>query len=535
MGLFGKKKPVPKPRVVLGNDYIYLQNMDGEFAIIRELDRATSFKVAGAERSDAHQAWLAEKAGKTHFRGVPLNKLPKWDGREHLLKYLDKHQAYRLPAGFHNEVCRLLPYADYEDKRHYPDSHKVISWRGPELRDYQQGAVNAVLNATPQRGILHMAIRSGKTLTVAYLLHKLGQRAVFVVPSQLLLTQTAEVFEKVLGGVKIGKIGDGEFRIGWITIATYQSIVKHAAKALPLLDACGVVVIDEAHHLSAPEWRKPILACNAPVKLGVSGTIFEDGDNRPREAQQIWLRAICGPILYRVSTDDLIDRGYLTPAKIFAFEVPRPDDYVEPRRWHEAQDVMIVDHEVRTNMIADLAEDQVALGKRVLVDTKRLRQVDNIVATLRKRHVEVEKITGSTPSAQRQKILKKFRKGKLLCVVGTVLGEGIDIPELEVVIVAGGGQSRVAAVQRLRNLTMSEGKKEALIIDFVDGRWYWDMARTLKRQLGPKAKKTTDRLAGRLYEHSKERFQVYQDVQGFDVTFVEWDKKRKRTRIPKVG
>jgi superfamily II DNA or RNA helicase len=78
-------------------------------------------------------------------------------------------------------------------------------------------------------------------------------------------------------------------------------------------------------------------------------------------------------------------------------------------------------------------------------------------------------------------------------VVGTVLGEGVDIPELEVVINAEALCSKTAVLQRMRNLTQSEGKDSAFMIDFFDH--------------------THPKLAA----HSKARIAMYQGIRGFTV------------------
>jgi superfamily II DNA or RNA helicase len=51
---------------------------------------------------------------------------------------------------------------------------------------------------------------------------------------------------------------------------------------------------------------------------------------------------------------------------------------------------------------------------------------------------------------------------------GTIVGEGVDMPELAVVINAEGVNSRVAVMRRLRNIPGSEGKWHAVVIDFAD-------------------------------------------------------------------
>jgi superfamily II DNA or RNA helicase len=83
-------------------------------------------------------------------------------------------------------------------------------------------------------------------------------------------------------------------------------------------------------------------------------------------------------------------------------------------------------------------------------------------------HIDFETITGNDDNDTRQRRVKAFVKGDTGVLVGTVFGEGVDIPEIECVINAEGGRDVKATVQRMRNLTPSAGKTEAVFIDFID-------------------------------------------------------------------
>ena len=85
-------------------------------------------------------------------------------------------------------------------------------------------------------------------------------------------------------------------------------------------------------------------------------------------------------------------------------------------------------------------------------------------------------------------------EGEYNVIVGSVIGEGVVIPTIEVVINAEGGKDIKNTIQRQRNLTISEGKKEAVLIDFMD-----EMNKIFRK-------------------HSKERLDVYQEEDAFTVT-----------------
>ena len=79
-------------------------------------------------------------------------------------------------------------------------------------------------------------------------------------------------------------------------------------------------------------------------------------------------------------------------------------------------------------------------------------------------------IHGEEKDNIRQKMLKNFEEDNLNCLIGTsVIGEGVDLPSAEVLIMAGGGKARSQIIQNIgRVLRIKPGKKEAIIFDFDD-------------------------------------------------------------------
>jgi superfamily II DNA or RNA helicase len=446
---------------------------------IRRLDSLTAFKVEGAQ---------FVKAFKTGF----------WDGREHLVKLNRRTGLYEFPTGLLDELMKSPPLAEavkLVDERRRPREHRELQWIGYEPRDYQLETEEIVLadrGIMTGRGILHLPIRAGKTLITARLFVRLGLRALFIVPSDLLLLQSAKAFREFIAGTPIGLVGAGSWDPQYITVATVQTLLARPQAAAALLANIDALVQDEAHHLEAPEWRKPVLFSDAYWKLGLSATLFLNREN-PSEASSIWLRAATGPILHKVSMKRLIEAGHLVPPDIYVYPVTKPTDYSSKMSYRRAYEDLIVTSEYRNAAIADLAEQAVRAGLRVLVDTGRLKQLTRLVEMLRARGVKVEAVSGKTPPNKRVEIISAFRRREVHVIVGTVLGEGVDIPELEVVINAEAMKSKTAVIQRMRNLTECQGKTKAVMIDF------WDKTHAV------------------LEKHSTARTAMYRGIRGFTV------------------
>ena len=105
-----------------------------------------------------------------------------------------------------------------------------------------------------------------------------------------------------------------------------------------------------------------------------------------------------------------------------------------------------------------------------MIDVARVYHAEELVERLSREVGDrsVTMLVGRSSKEEREDGISRFIAGDAPIIVGTILGEGVDIPAIDVVINAEGGKAKVSTVQRLRNLTLREGKTEAITIEFVD-------------------------------------------------------------------
>lgn len=451
-------------RLEADNRYVYIRGAGRK--TLRKLEKATSYLVAG-------------------FMFSPAFRKKVWDGREHLLKYkAGKQGGYRVPLGMLGDVIKTLelwerPYKLDTSKRRRPTGRVEYKWN-PEVvvRPYQEDAVKAILCDGDTKdwrygsGIVKMPIRSGKTKTAGAIIKALGVRTLFIVPSQMLLHQTRASLQETLQRT-VGVIGDSEWVEDDITVATIQSLTrarggKSAAKKRykELLKRYDCVIWDEAHHLKGEVNHEVMTAFDAYYKIGLSATVYFDND-RETEKGVIWLKACCGDIRIDISTSKLIREGYLMRPLIMLHRVYQPD--LTRARWSKTlQDMAVYENKFRNALITKLALEQLEAGLSVLIVTNRKNQVALLSDALDTFDVRYHSITGEDGKEDREDKVSDFVSGRVKVLLGTVFGEGVDIPSIECVINAEGGKDVKATVQRMRNLTPSPGKTTALFIDFVD-------------------------------------------------------------------
>lgn len=546
-------------QLTVDNRYVSIQGASRR--IIRKLERVTSYLVAG-------------------FMHSPAFKAKRWDGRDHLMKF-NRKRGYRAPVGLLDDItacldAEVVPYTTKHSARKRVSKPISFDWNTSiELRPYQKLAKRAICHRKRWNkgcGLLKMPTRSGKTKTAAAIMAELSARTLFIVPSQMLLHQTADSLADSLLGAHITKIGDGEWDDeGDIVVTTVQSLAasrggertcsgnfdtkaitkemdeaielinsrkalsfgKASAKLNPKLEEalvkklvavglekralkqaldmvkriihgktnvytekpapCGkakckgehmwkkpatpeykelchsfdLVLFDEAHHLRGDSWHGVVMDIHAIYRIGLSATIYLDHD-REVERGAIWLKACCGDIVYEIGTSELIEQGWLMRQNVELVPIDKPDNISE-RRWSKRlQDEAIYLNGYRNAVCALKAREKTDDGMKVLIISRRHAQVNQICQMVDDLGMTVEPVTGKERMRRREELVEGFVGGYTQVLVGTVFGEGVDIPEVEVVINAEGGRDIKSAVQRQRNLTIADGKSDCVFVDMVD-------------------------------------------------------------------
>jgi superfamily II DNA or RNA helicase len=464
--------------------------------VAKDLVHATSYLQAGYLHSPAWQGGY-------------------WDGRRKLISML-KDDRLKAPAGLALEIYTLLRKQGIRvkivDNRKFPDYRIEYGWnQAYSLRDYQVQAVKSIVEphggklGIVGRGILKLPPRSGKTLIGAALIREFGVRTLFIVPSTFLLHQSREVLREALQ-CEIGAVGDDIWETRDVTVATIQTLIKRRGKNtkrepaneeyLKLIRISDLVIWDEFHHILGDMWRKVIQDSSAPYKVGLSATAFLDHEQEC-ELGVIWLRASAGDIRLDISVSDLIEQGHLVRPHIKIYPMREPDD-IKHRGWSQRLHSMaILNNPSRNSLIVKTAKELLAQGRRIAIISNRLEQVGALGRLLNQARVPFARLTGQTSVSTRSCSIKRFKQQELNVLLGTVIGEGVDVPEIDTVIVAEGGAGIKATYQRLRNLTPFNGKKDAIVVDFMD----------LMHPL--------------FADHSMERLSVYRSERAFKVSMAK--------------
>ncbi len=324
------------------------------------------------------------------------------------------------------------------------------------------------------RNLLVAATGTGKTVMAALdyrrLCDHLGRKPslLFVAHRRRILDQSRATYATVLKDPDFGEVlGDGEVPlIGRHVFAMVQSLNNSAVAALDP-QTYEVVVIDEVHHASAPSYRGLLEHLRPTELLGLTATPERmDGEDITR-----WFG-------HRTAVElrlwEAIDDGYLAPFQYFGVHDDIDLSTLEWRRGGyrtEDLDRIFTGDDARVMRLLRALD-------RILLDTGQMRALGFCVSVAHARYMArafTERglpsaaLSGETDSAERDSALRKLEQGDLRCVFSVdVLGEGVDVPSVDTVLLLRPTQSATVLTQQIgRGLREHQNKATLTVVDLI--------------------------------------------------------------------
>ena len=331
---------------------------------------------------------------------------------------------------------------------------------GITLRDYQLELIQSAIRN--KRGIIKAPTGSGKTLVAAGIMSCFPKdfSILFLVHTKSLLKQTRTVLAKTLS-TPIGIIGDGQENIKRINIATIQTLKNWDQTQLERVTP-DVVFVDEAHHCSAPTYLSILTKFKCQFRYGLTATPKEQ--RRDDEIGDYFrVTGILGDLIGEIFMEDIEKVLAKVTVEMHHFECPE----VVTTIWQHAYDQGVVNNIHRNNVIMRETNKKFDEGKKILVMVKMIQHGENLEELM----PHATFIQGKDDSETREKIrlhLSNSKKGTVV-IATNVFGEGVNIVNLDCLINAGAGLSRIATTQKAgRVMRKSKTKIEGTIVDFFD-------------------------------------------------------------------
>ena len=374
--------------------------------------------------------YLLEKEFSYIKKGSEFMPNPAWAQ----VKLYQKGRG-RLPIGLLHKLCLLLVSNDIPYQNLITGSFLVNNFTDSDgLYGFQKSALRMALMR--RGGILQIPTGGGKTKTAIAVIKAIKVPTLVIVPTLDLVAQwKRQVSED-------------------IHVRTYQGI-----KSKKYIQQFGLVIFDECHRVAAKTLQ--LIGLNLSeeaITLGLSATpMMRDDDN-------LKVEGVIGPIIYKISLRELINEGYLVDALVhFHYLNFMYSDFMDyPTTYNN----YILSNWNRNLKIIQLASQSKG---PVLILVKLIEHGDNLYKILKNGGEDVIFLNGSSKD-------RETKMDHKIIIATSIFDEGIDIPHLETLIIAGGGKSAIKTTQRIgRVLRNSPGKKIAMVHDFADNcRWLCD-------------------------------------------------------------
>jgi DNA repair protein RadD len=351
------------------------------------------------------------------------------------------------------------------------------------LRDYQHDAIDGVFEWFEREDgnpLVVLPTGTGKSLVIAAFCGRVldahpDSKIICATHTRELISQNyselLSIWPEAPAGINSAGIGRRDYR-HQIIFCGVQSVAKHAHK----FGKVDIILVDEAHMIprdSDTQYGRLISTlkiANPYVKVvGLTATPYRLDSGRLDKGDG---RMFDG-IAYDYDVLRAVKDGYLSPLVTKATEMKldvtgvgkRGGEYIPDQLQNAVDKADVNDAVVSETIHWATAQNR----KAWLVFASGVDHAAHLCALIRARGYSAECITGETAKADRDRIVRDFKAGKItaLCSMG-VLTTGFNAPLVDLIVMARPTGSTGLYVQILgRGMRLYPGKKDALILDFA--------------------------------------------------------------------
>ncbi|WP_138316638.1 DUF3427 domain-containing protein [Rhodoluna limnophila] len=324
------------------------------------------------------------------------------------------------------------------------------------------------------RNLVVAATGTGKTVLAALDYKRLIRAGrprptlLFVAHRQEILQQALVTFRQVLGDSHFGELlVDGQRPKEWRHVfGSIQSLGRGKIQELAA-DHFEHIIIDEFHHAEAASYRALFDSLDASQVVGLTAT-----PERADGVDQIWQEVFGGRIATELRLWDALGQDLLAPFHYFGLgeeldysQLP----WVSGRYESKALNNLVTSNTFRNKRVLREINDKVPdISKiKALIFCVSVEHANQVAQEFTQMGVRTKAVTGVT--SNRNLIIQELRSGFIQAISTVdVFNEGVDIPEVDTVILLRPTESPVVFLQQIgRGLRCSPGKDHVLILDFI--------------------------------------------------------------------
>ncbi|MCQ2493909.1 MAG: DEAD/DEAH box helicase [Lachnospiraceae bacterium] len=344
-------------------------------------------------------------------------------------------------------------------------------------------SLKKIIAAGEEKALLISATGTGKTYASAFAMRELGfKRVLFLVHRAQLARQTKKSYEKVFAKtVSMGLVGAGyhEFDADYVfamvpTLSRKEHLEKYSK------DSFDCIVLDEAHHVPADTYKVILNYFKPKLWLGMTATPDKRDDNvEGRNVYELFNYQIA----YEIRLQQAMEENLLCPFHYFGIT----DLDVISDEVNSNVDFKMLTSDERVKHIVNQADYYGYSGDRVkgLVFCSKIKESEELSAKFNTivnpytgKLFRTIALNGSASEAERQEAFERLAMDEKDATVDRqpldyifsveILNEGVDIVEVNQVIMLRPTQSPIVFIQQLgRGLRKADGKEYVVILDFI--------------------------------------------------------------------
>lgn len=338
-----------------------------------------------------------------------------------------------------------------------------------------------IIDKGEKRALLISATGTGKTYASAFAMRELGfKRVLFIVHRAQLAKQAKDSFEHVFNrSVSMGIVGNGKHEYDKdFVFAMVETLNKDEHLFKYEKNAFDCIILDEAHHSPANTYQKIMDYFEPKLFLGMTATPDKRDDHiEGRNVYELFHHQIAHEIrLQKAMEDDL-----LCPFHYFGIsDIAVLDDKTSKKTTLTEKDFNQLTSEERVKHIISQAQYYGYSGDRVkgLVFCSRNKECEILSKMFNENGYRTLALSNETPQKLRETAFERLAMKEedstddlqpLDYIFSVdILNEGIDIVEVNQVIMLRPTQSPIVFIQQLgRGLRKAEGKEYVVILDFI--------------------------------------------------------------------
>ena len=340
-----------------------------------------------------------------------------------------------------------------------------------------------ILASGENKALLISATGTGKTYASAFAMRELGfKRVLFLVHRGQLARQTKKSYEKVFAkSISMGLVGAGyhEYDADYV-FATVQTLNRDEHLLQYEKNTFDCIVLDEAHHVSADTYQKIMKHFTPKLWLGMTATPDKRDDNiEGRNVYEIFNFQIA----YEIRLQQAMEENLLCPFHYFGIT----DLSIIGDNKEKSRDFSMLTSDERVKHIIKQADYYGYSGDKVkgLIFCSSIKETEELSAKFNRtinpstgKLFRTIALNGSASEQERQHAFERLAVDEIEATVDNqpldyifsveILNEGVDIVEVNQVIMLRPTQSPIVFIQQLgRGLRKANGKEYVVILDFI--------------------------------------------------------------------